>query len=80
MAFVEFAVFFLTRKYTHPKHFELTYLRGPTESFEITRLNPEINSLLSTQCNELEFMASMSSVAELMYKCMLIWPITQNAT
>ena len=43
MAFVKFAVFFLTRKYTHPKHFELTYLRGPTESFEITRLNPEIN-------------------------------------
>ena len=32
------------------------------------------------KCNELEFMASMSSVAELMYKCMLIWPITQNAT
>ena len=31
------------------------------------------------KCNELEFMASMSSVAELMYKCMLIWPITQNA-
>lgn len=49
MAFVEFTVFFLTRKYTHPKHFELTYLRGPTESFEITRLNPEINFLLSTQ-------------------------------
>ena len=32
------------------------------------------------KCNELEFMASMSSVAEPIYKCMLIWPITQNAT
>ena len=41
MACVEHAVFSLTQKSIHPKHFELTYLRGQTESLEITRLNPE---------------------------------------
>ena len=41
MACVEHAVFSLTQKSIHSKHFELTYLRGQTESLEITRLNPE---------------------------------------
>ena len=49
MACVEFAVFPLTRKSTYPKHFELTYLRGPTESLEITGLNPKINCFPSVQ-------------------------------